>query len=114
MTKLQEQKKNKYDKSGEIDEIRGVVKEIIFVLQYPDWDIKVAHLDPSDLHSIVLDHESIKAEVKNEEWNTGEWKNNPTMLLMKKRSLPGSEGLVRVLYCQKTGHWDRYPPTQPI
>lgn len=83
---------------------RGVVKKVIFEIEYPDGSTKVATLEDelSGLQSIIL-AESMVLERDKNEWNVSDdWKDNPTMILVypEDRSTP---------YCRWKCHaanWD--------
>ena len=86
------------------DEKRGKVLEILFVTQYPDHSIAVGRLNAENVRKIVLSSDLIKEHIgqnlTDSEWNTGDWKNNPTVLVDIENNNIRNCGW----YCQKSGH----------
>ncbi|MBE3871842.1 hypothetical protein HJ160_24410 [Vibrio parahaemolyticus] len=71
---------------------RGTVKRITFEIEYPDGTTKTSVLDEevglNDVASIVLGDEYVPEEELTI-WNASEnWRENPTMLILKKHVGP--------------------------
>jgi hypothetical protein len=91
-------------------EQRGTVKEIILVTHYPDNSIKVGHLNAKGIKSIIFNHDAIiehvgeAGDVINTQWNTGDWKNNPSVLIISDKNRYGNCGW----YCKHAGHIEQF------
>ena len=87
------------------DEPRGRVLEILFVTQYPDKSVKIGRLNAENVKQVTLDPEIIKKHIGPEltaaEWNRGDWKKNPSLLI---DSMLNGAGRQCGWYCQHGGH----------
>ncbi len=83
------------------DEQRGRVLEILFVTQYPDDSIAVGRLSAEKVRKIVLDADLIKEHIgptiTKSEWNTGNWQDNPSILVdVVDNNIQDAAGIVSV------------------
>jgi hypothetical protein len=91
--------------SGKREE-RGVARHVIFVEQYPNGDIRTFPINASVLREIILHPDDIEQRIAAEpqlqaQWNSGDWKNNPSILL---RVEADPSVKAHVLYGKYTGH----------
>lgn len=89
-----------------LHEKRGIVKEIMLVVQYPDSSIKVGQLNAEGVESIIfnndaiIDHIGKESQSALEQWNSGDWRNNPSVLVVADKNRYGNCGW----YCKHAGH----------
>ena len=82
---------------------RCQILKIITVGQYPNGEIKTIPIGMEGIKLIVFDPKEIEKrlidlEVDLESWNTGDWKENPSILIER------TDGLV-ILYSKYSGHY---------
>jgi hypothetical protein len=82
---------------------RGKIVKLVVVTQYPNGDLKAIPMGMEPVKLIVFDHDEIERRLKDLgvdeiNWNTGNWEENPSILIERK------DGLV-ILYCKYSGHW---------
>lgn len=87
-------------------EPRGVARQVIFVEQYPNGDIRTFPINASVLREIIVNPEDIESCLRDDpelraQWNTGDWHKNPSILL---RIEGGPQARPYVPYARYTGH----------
>ncbi|MFO0915254.1 MAG: hypothetical protein U0795_19990 [Pirellulales bacterium] len=81
---------------------RAWVARVVIVAAYPDGEVKAIPVKTDGVKLIMFDHSSIVDRLSGlgvdlSEWNSGDWKNNPSVLIER------VDGQV-ILYCKYTGH----------
>ena len=66
------------------EELRPIVVETFCSILYPDNEIRLSRINPQDLDGILLSESAIVGHLEGDtsEWNSGDWRQNPALLLM--------------------------------
>jgi hypothetical protein len=85
---------------------RGVARQVIFVVQYPNGDIRTFPINAAAVHEIIVNTEDAERRLGDDpalyaQWNTGDWRTNPSVLLQVEA---GPTARPYVPYGRYTGH----------
>ena len=73
------------------EDVRGELVEFLFTHQNPDHSVSFSSVDPNNFDAILFTTEAVLRHTRGDDsdWNSGNWFNNPNMLMIKKGDYMG-------------------------